>query len=42
MALYFNLQSNMSLRPPVLSNYLPLKATISDPINGREVEIYLY
>ena len=25
-----------------LLDYLPLKATISNPIEGKEVEIYLY
>ena len=35
-------RSNLSYRPPVLSNHLPLKATISDPIKGKEVELYLY
>ena len=37
-----HLQSNLSKRPPVLSNHLPLKATISNPFKGKEVEIYLY
>ena len=32
----------LSLRPPAISNHLPLKATISDPITGKEVKIYLY
>ena len=38
----YAVQSNLSLRPPVLSNYLPLKVTTSDPIKGKQVEIYLY
>ena len=35
-------QLNLSKRPHVLSNHLPLKAIMSDPIKGKEVEIYLY
>ena len=30
------------LKATLLSNHLPLKATIADPIKGKEVEIYLY
>ena len=29
-------------KAPVLSNHLPLKATISDPTKGKEVDLYLY